>query len=113
MALGCAGKLAARGERRLALLQHARIDSSGLAIADVQDSAENAARRQLASLLAYEHFEPTGEILHESLATAGVDARSQRLKNSDGRVHAKTGTMHGCGPWRVTSTGSGARYAFA
>lgn len=104
-------------EAVLALLRRAGIDTNGLEVADGSGlSRDNAcSARQLASLLAYEHFQPTGELLHESLATAGVDGSlRKRLKNSDGRVHAKTGTMHGVRTLAGYIDGdSGPRYAFA
>ncbi len=117
------GSTDARGSWRLgadavfALLRHARIGTNGLVVADGSGlSRDNACTaRQLASLLAYAHAQPTGALLHESLATAGVDGSlRRRLKNSDGRVHAKTGTMHGVRTLAGYIDGdSGPRYAFA
>jgi D-alanyl-D-alanine carboxypeptidase/D-alanyl-D-alanine-endopeptidase (penicillin-binding protein 4) len=54
-------------------------------------------------------------VLHESLATAGVDGSlRKRLKNSDGRIHAKTGTMRGIRALAgYVDSDAGPRYAFA
>jgi PBP4 family serine-type D-alanyl-D-alanine carboxypeptidase len=100
-----------------ALLRRAAIDATGLVVADGSGlSRDNACTaRQFALLLAYENAQPTGALLHESLATAGVDGSlRKRLKNSDGRVHAKTGTMRGVRALAGYIDGdSGPRYAFA
>jgi|CXWL01.1.fsa_nt_gi D-alanyl-D-alanine carboxypeptidase/D-alanyl-D-alanine-endopeptidase (penicillin-binding protein 4) len=105
------------GEAVFALLHRAGIDTHGLAVADGSGlSRDNACTAsQLAELLAYEYSQPTGRILKESLATAGVDGSlRKRLKNSDSRVHAKTGTMKGIRALAGYVDGeSGPRYAFA
>lgn len=105
------------GEAVFALLQRAGIDGHGLAVADGSGlSRDNACTAsQLAELLAYEYSQPTGRILKDSLATAGVDGSlRKRLKNSDARVHAKTGTMKGIRALAGYVDGeSGPRYAFA
>ncbi len=105
------------GEAVLALLHRAGIDAHGLAVADGSGlSRDNACTaNQLAELLAHEYSQPTGRILKESLATAGVDGSlRKRLKNSDSRVHAKTGTMKGIRALAGYVDGeSGPRYAFA
>ena len=105
------------GEAVFALLHRAGIDTHGLAVADGSGlSRDNACTAsQLAELLAYEYSQPTGAMLKASLATAGVDGSlKRRLKNSDARVHAKTGTMKGIRALAGYVDGeSGPRYAFA
>jgi serine-type D-Ala-D-Ala carboxypeptidase/endopeptidase (penicillin-binding protein 4) len=105
------------GEAVFALLHRAGIDAHGLAVADGSGlSRDNACTAsQLAELLAYEYSQPTGAMLKASLATAGVDGSlRKRLKNSDARVHAKTGTMKGIRALAGYVDGeSGSRYAFA
>lgn len=105
------------GEAVFALMHRAGIDGHGLVVADGSGlSRDNACTaRQLAELLAYEYSQPTGSMLKQSLATAGVDGSlRKRLKNSDARVHAKTGTMRGIRALAGYVDGeSGPRYAFA
>lgn len=105
------------GEAVFALLHRAGIDAHGLAVADGSGlSRDNACTAgQLAGLLAFEYSQPTGQMLKQSLATAGVDGSlKKRLKNSDSRVHAKTGTMKGIRALAGYVDGeSGPRYAFA
>jgi len=105
------------GEAVFALLHRAGIDAHGLAVADGSGlSRENACTaNQLAELLAYQYTQPTGALLSNSLATAGVDGSlRKRLKNSDSRIHAKTGTMNGIRALAGYVDGeSGPRYAFA
>ena len=100
-----------------ALLQRAGLDAQGLVVADGSGlSRENACTaNQLASLLAYEYAQPSGALLRQSLATAGVDGSlKKRLKNSDSRIHAKTGTMKGIRSLAGYVDGeSGPRFAFA
>ncbi len=105
------------GEAVFALLHRAGIDTHGMAVADGSGlSRDNACTAsQLAELLAFEYSQPTGVVLTQSLATAGVDGSlRKRLKNSDSRVHAKTGTMKGIRALAGYIDGeSGPRYAFA
>ena len=99
------------------LLHRAGIDTSGLSIADGSGlSRKNACTaRQLAAVLAASYAQPYGLLLHDSLATAGVDGSlRKRLKNSDGRVHAKTGTMRGIRTLAgYVDSDAGPRFAFA
>ena len=105
------------GEAVFALLYRAGIDSHGLSVADGSGlSRDNTCTaNQLAELLGWEYSQPTGVVLTQSLATAGVDGSlKKRLKNSDSRVHAKTGTMKGVRALAGYIDGeSGPRYAFA
>jgi D-alanyl-D-alanine carboxypeptidase/D-alanyl-D-alanine-endopeptidase (penicillin-binding protein 4) len=76
----------------------AGIDTRGLKVADGSGlSRENACTaRQLAALLSWGYRQPFSQLLYESLSEAGVDGSLQRrLKNLEGRIHAKTGTMRG------------------
>ncbi len=115
--LDARGSWRSGGEAVLAMLQRAGIDSHGLAVADGSGlSRDNACTAsQLATLLAWEYSQPTGAMLRQSLATAGVDGSlKKRLKNSDSRIHAKTGTMKGVRSLAGYVDGeSGPRYAFA
>jgi PBP4 family serine-type D-alanyl-D-alanine carboxypeptidase len=99
------------------LLGYAKIDMEGLYMADGSGlSRQNSCTaRQLTSLLAWANTLPLGRVLHESLATAGVDGSlRKRLKNSDGRIHAKTGTMRGIRALAgYVDSDAGPRYAFA
>ncbi len=99
------------------VLERAGVSTGGFAVADGSGlSRDNAcSARQLASTLAWAHRQPFGGMLHASLATAGADGSlRKRLKDSDGRVHAKTGTMRGVRTLAgyVDSDG-GPRFAFA
>lgn len=99
------------------LLGFAKIDMEGLRVADGSGlSRQNACTpRQLASLLAWAVAQPFGRTLHDNLATAGVDGSlRKRLKDSDGRVHAKTGTMRGIRTLAgYVDADDGPRFAFA
>jgi D-alanyl-D-alanine carboxypeptidase/D-alanyl-D-alanine-endopeptidase (penicillin-binding protein 4) len=111
------GSWAFGAEADSALLRFSRIDTTGLAVADGSGlSRQNrSTARQLAAVLASLHASPVGPVLHDSLATAGVDGSlRKRLKNSDGRVHAKTGTMRGIRALAgYVDSDVGPRYAFA
>lgn len=95
----------------------AGIDAAGLRVADGSGlSRENTCTaRQLASILAWSNGQPFRQMLHDSLAEAGVDGSlRKRLKNLDGRIHAKTGTMRGIRTLAgYVDADSGPRYAFA
>jgi D-alanyl-D-alanine carboxypeptidase/D-alanyl-D-alanine-endopeptidase (penicillin-binding protein 4) len=99
------------------LLDLARIESAGLTVADGSGlSRSNACTAaQLARLLAWAQQQPFGRSLHQSLATAGVDGSlRKRLKGSDGRIHAKTGTMKGIRALAgYVDSDAGPRFAFA
>ena len=78
------------------MVNWARIDSTGLEIADGSGlSRANACTvRQIAQVLAWSLRQPWGGMLHESLAAAGLDGSlHKRLRDVPGRVFAKTGTM--------------------
>lgn len=117
------GQAGARGSWKLgeqsvlALMQRGGIDAHGLVVADGSGlSRDNACTAgQLTELLAFEYAQPSRSLFHESLATAGVDGSlKKRLKNSDSRIHAKTGTMKGIRALAGYVDGeSGPRYAFA
>ena len=93
------------------------MDSRGLVVADGSGlSRRNACTaRQLTAMLAWAYRQPFAPVLHDSLATAGVDGSlRKRLKDSDGRVHAKTGTMRGIRALAgYVDSDAGPRYAFA
>jgi D-alanyl-D-alanine carboxypeptidase/D-alanyl-D-alanine-endopeptidase (penicillin-binding protein 4) len=95
----------------------AGIDSAGLKVADGSGlSRDNTCTaRQLAAILAWSNGQPFKQVLHDSLAEAGVDGSlRKRLKNLDGRIHAKTGTMRGIRTLAgYVDADSGPRYAFA
>ncbi len=114
---GARGSWQLGGEAVASLLRTAGIDTKGLSVADGSGlSRENACTaQQLASLLAYQNSRPSRELFRDSLATAGVDGSlRKRLKNSEGRVHAKTGTMRGVRTLAGYIDGeTGPRFAFA
>lgn len=99
------------------LMELARIDAGGLTVADGSGlSRSNACTAaQLAKLLTWAKTQPFGRMLHDSLATAGVDGSlRKRLKGSEGRVHAKTGTMKGIRALAgYVDSDAGPRFAFA
>ncbi len=99
------------------MLGFAGIDMEGLRVADGSGlSRQNSCTaRQLASLLAWANGQPIGRVLHDSLATAGVDGSlRKRLKDVGARVHAKTGTMRGIRALAgYVDADAGPRYAFA
>lgn len=99
------------------LLDLARIDGDGLTVADGSglSRSNRCTAAQLARLLAWAQTQPFGRNLHESLATAGVDGSlRKRLKGSDGRIHAKTGTMKGIRALAgYVDSDAGPRFAFA
>ena len=105
------------GEAVMDVLHRAGVDTGGLIVADGSGlSRDNSCTaRQLAAMLAWSYRQPFGPILHDSLATAGVDGSlRKRLKDSDGRVHAKTGTMRGIRALAgYVDSDAGPRYAFA
>jgi len=81
-----------------AMFERAGIDRRGLIVNDGSGlSRKNRiTARQLAGLLAWSQKTPFGPDLHDSLARAGIDGSlRKRMKDTDGRVFAKTGTMHG------------------
>jgi D-alanyl-D-alanine carboxypeptidase/D-alanyl-D-alanine-endopeptidase (penicillin-binding protein 4) len=85
------------------------VDGSGL-------SRENACTpRQLAEVLAWARRQPWAAALHDNLSQAGVDGSlKKRLKESEGAIFAKTGTMRGIRALAGYVDGaSGPRYAFA
>jgi D-alanyl-D-alanine carboxypeptidase/D-alanyl-D-alanine-endopeptidase (penicillin-binding protein 4) len=99
------------------LIAAAGIDNRGLKVVDGSGlSRENTCTaRQLAALLAWTYRQPFNQALYESLSEAGVDGSLQRrLKNLDGRVHAKTGTMRGIRTLAgYVDDEAGPRYRFA
>ncbi|MEK6798317.1 MAG: D-alanyl-D-alanine carboxypeptidase/D-alanyl-D-alanine-endopeptidase [Planctomycetota bacterium] len=99
------------------LLRSAGIDRTGLKVADGSglSRANSCTARQLTELLAWSSRQPFGRLLEDSLAEAGVDGSlRRRLKNSAGRVHAKTGTMNGIRALTgYVDDGGGPRFAFA
>lgn len=105
------------GHAVAAMLGKLRVDPTGLVLADGSGlSRENrCSARQLAGLLASSYSQPFGPTLHDSLAVAGIDGSlKRRLKNSEGRVHAKTGTMKGIRTLAGYVDGDhGPRFAFA
>ncbi len=105
------------GEAVMDMLRRAGIETHGLVVADGSGlSRLNACTaRQLAALLAWTYRQPFGPLLHDSLAVAGVDGSlRKRLKDADGRVHAKTGTMRGIRALAgYVDSDAGPRYAFA
>jgi len=105
------------GDAVLDILRRAGIEARGLSVADGSGlSRDNSCTaRQLAAILAWSYRQPFGPLLHDSLATAGVDGSlRKRLKDSDGRVHAKTGTMRGIRALAgYVDADAGPRYAFA
>lgn len=99
------------------LLSLARIDTRGLTVADGSglSRSNTCTAEQLAQLLAWSQGQPFGKTLHDSLATAGVDGSlRKRLRGSDGRIHAKTGTMKGIRALAgYVDSDAGPRFAFA
>lgn len=93
------------------------VSTTGLVVADGSGlSRENrCTARQLAALLASGYPQSWGPVLQESLAVAGEDGSlRKRMKNSAGRIHAKTGTMRGIRTLAgYVESDSGPRYAFA
>jgi len=114
---GAAGSWATGSSAVVELLSLAQIDAHGLTVADGSGlSRSNACTaEQLARLLAWAQGQAFGETLYNSLATAGVDGSlRKRLKGSDGRIHAKTGTMKGIRALAgYVDSESGPRFAFA
>jgi len=115
---GAAGSFANGAHAVRDLMVRAGIE--GLDVFQVADgsglSRENkCAASHLASLLAYAIHQPWGQVFHDSLSVAGLDGSlRKRLKNSDERVHAKTGTMRGVRTLAgYVHSDSGPRYAFA
>jgi len=98
-------------------LHRAGIDTRGLIVADGSGLSRHnsCTARQLTTMLAWSYRQPFGPVLLDSLATAGVDGSlRKRLKDSDGRVHAKTGTMRGIRALAgYVDSDAGPRYAFA
>lgn len=105
------------GDAVMDTLRRAGVDTGGLIVADGSGLSRHnsCTARQLTAMLAWSYRQPFGPVLHESLATAGVDGSlRKRLKDSDGRVHAKTGTMHGIRALAgYVDSDAGPRYAFA
>lgn len=105
------------GDAVMDSLRRAGVDTGGLTVADGSGLSRlnSCTARQLAGLLAWSYRQPFGPVLHDSLATAGVDGSlRKRLKDSDGRVHAKTGTMRGIRALAgYVDSDAGPRYAFA
>lgn len=105
------------GDAVMDTLRRAGIDTGGLIVADGSGLSRHnsCTARQLAAMLAWSYRQPFGPVLHDSLATAGVDGSlRKRLKDSDGRVHAKTGTMKGIRALAgYVDSDAGPRYAFA
>ncbi len=99
------------------MLLRAGVDSRNLIVADGSGlSRQNACTaRQLTAVLAWSSRQLFGSMLHDSFAVAGIDGSlRKRLKNSDGRVHAKTGTMRGIRALAgYVDSDAGPRYAFA
>lgn len=100
-----------------AMFQRTGIDRRGLVVSDGSGLSRRnrATARQLAGLLAWSHKTPFGSYLHDSFARAGVDGSlRKRMKNTGGRVFAKTGTMRGvCALAGYVDGESGPRFAFA
>jgi len=101
----------------LDILRRAGVDTRNLIVADGSGLSRHnsCTARQLTAMLAWSYRQPFGPVLHDSLATAGVDGSlRKRLKDSDGRVHAKTGTMRGIRALAgYVDSDAGPRYAFA
>ncbi|MBI1827775.1 MAG: D-alanyl-D-alanine carboxypeptidase/D-alanyl-D-alanine-endopeptidase [Planctomycetes bacterium] len=99
------------------LLGRLHVSADGLNVADGSglSRSNHCTARQLCGLLAASYSQPFGPTLHDSLAVAGIDGSlKKRLKNSDGRIHAKTGTMHGIRTLAGYVDGDNApRFAFA
>lgn len=92
------------------------VDPQGLVVSDGSGlSRENACTAgQLAGVLAKMHSRPEGAALRESLSIAGVDgSMKSRLKDSDNRILAKTGTMRGIRGLAGYIDGADGGYAFA
>ncbi len=98
-------------------MTQAGIDVNGMVVADGSGLNRNnrCTARQLTSLLAWMHDQPTGQLLRESLSIAGVDGSLRKqLTDISGRVHAKTGTMRGVRALAGYVDGeTGPRYTFA
>ncbi len=105
------------GDAIAEMLHRAGINTRELTVADGSGlSRHNACTaRQLTTMLAWAYRQPFGPLLHDSLATAGVDGSlRKRLKDSEGRVHAKTGTMKGIRALAgYVDSDAGPRFAFA
>jgi D-alanyl-D-alanine carboxypeptidase/D-alanyl-D-alanine-endopeptidase (penicillin-binding protein 4) len=99
------------------IARSAGIDPAGLSVADGSglSRANACTARQLAAILAWSQSQPFARVLHDSLAEAGVDGSlRRRLKNLDGRVHAKTGTMRSVRTLAgYVDADSGPRFTFA
>ncbi len=101
----------------VSMMRRAGVRTDGLHIADGSGlSRENkCTARQLATLLSGMYRQSSGELLHDSLSTGGVDGSlRKRLKSIPGRVFAKTGTMRGIRTLAgYVDDEQGPRYAFA
>ena len=99
------------------MVRRAGIDTTGLNVADGSGlSRSNACTaRQVAQVLAWSFKQPWGPLLHDSLAAAGRDGSlHKRLRDSPGRVFAKTGTMRGVRTLAgYVDSQFGPRFAFA
>jgi len=100
-----------------AMFERAKINRHGLVIADGSglSRTNRVTARQLAELLAWSAKTPFGPYLHDSLARGGVDGSlRKRMKDTRGRVSAKTGTMRGvCALAGYVDGDTDPRYAFA
>ena len=99
------------------MVRRAGVDTTGLKVMDGSGLSRNNActARQVAQVLAWSFKQPWGPLLHDSLATAGRDGSlHRRLRDSPGRVFAKTGTMRGVRTLAgYVDSRLGPRFAFA
>jgi len=85
-------------EAILATLRRAGINTDGLSVADGSglSRANACTARHLTQVLAWMSGRPGAGMFYESLSVAGVDGSlHRRLKDAEGRVRVKTGTMRG------------------